>query len=1219
MNFFQMTARSNDLVFRRRFWLSRRQSSQAMQGNTIVGNGRDSYWPFLAASIWLSTVGSLAEAQQPLPPQGQVKNPVIEFVQNQVEVLRAGSKTWDEASTNKNHSTLLPGDQLRTGENSRAGLRLPNHRATLILDGNSHFLVPSERKEKSAFELLKGRLFNFHRGPSDEQRFKTPSVSAVVRGTDFALKVEPDGTTTVSMLAGAVRLENSFGELELASGSQAIVKPGEAPRRTAVVTTLEVIQWCLYYPAVLDAKELPLGDGEAAALKSSLRAYGEGDLLHALAALPREWRSGSASEQLYGAAVLLSVGNIDAARPVVTSLERATNGTPEAKRLARLAAALDRMIATVKLEKPFPLDVSSDRDLFATEYLAESYRLQAEGRLEQALAMARRAMEKDAAFSFAWAHVAGLEFSFGRVNPAKAALARSLELGPRNAEAVALRGFVLSAENRISEALKEFDRAIELDGALANGWLGRGLCRFRRGETALGLDDLQMAATVEPQRAVLRSYLGKGFAEAEDDQRATGELKLARELDLNDPTAWFYAALLKQRQNRINEAISDLEASQERNDNRSLFRSRLLLDEDRAVRSANLASIYRDAGMTDVSVREAARAVTYDYANDSAHLFLSDSFNELRDPTRFNLRYETVWFNELLLANILAPVGGGRLSQHVSQQEYSRLFEADGVHLANSTLARSDNKSVKELASQFGTFGNTSYSLDLDYDYQRGVRPNNDLSSIEWYSTIKQQITPQDTALALIKYEDYHSGDNFQYYDPSSQARPRFRFEEYQHPIAVGAWHHEWSPGIHTLLLGGRLENEQHFSDRAAHQLLLFEDSSGNIFPDSEPFDVEYRSSLEIYTAELNQLFQWNRVSISAGARYQWGTFDTTVTLTNPPGLVPFLFPNVSDTTKTNANFERFTGYGYLTLEPLDRLWLIGGLAYDDISYPRNFRHPPIAGGEDYRSQIGPKAGFVWSPLRQAALRGVFTRSLSGVSLDESYRLEPTQLAGFPQAFRSLISESLVGSVAAPKYETYGLALDLKFPSRTYAGVQVERLESDVSGQIGVFSISNSMAPYSPDLRLEKLGYRENSISASLNQLVGENFVFGASYKFARVKLHDQLPQVPVSALSTADLTERSHLHQTSGYVLFNHPSGFFARAETHWYHQSNSGDPHAGPGDDFFQHNLFAGYRFAHQRAELLLGVLNLTDEDYHLSPLTTYAELPRERTFMVRLKFEF
>src|ERR1043165_4461828 len=714
MDFFQMRARSNDLVFRRRFWLSRRQSSQAMQGNTLVGNGRDSYWPVLAASIWLSTVGSLAEAQQPLPPQGQVKNPVIEFVQNQVEVLRAGSKTWDEASTNKNHNTLFPGDQLRTGENSRAGLRLPNYKATLILDGNSHFLVPSERKEKSAFELLKGRLFNFHRGPGDEQRFKTPTVSAVVRGTDFALKVEPDGTTTVSMLAGEVRLENALGSLGLQSGEEGIARPGDVPRRTAVITTLDAIQWCLYYPAVLDAKELPLRDGETAALKSSLSAYAEGDLSHALAALPSEWRSGSASEQLYGAAVLLSVGNIDAARPVVTSLERATNGKAEEKRIARRAAALDRMIAAVKLKKHFPLDISRNRDLLATEDLGESYRLQAEGRLEQALVMARRAVERDGEFTFAWARLAELEFSFGRVNPAKAALARSLELGPRNAEAVALRGFVLSAENRIGEARKEFDRAIEMDGFLGNAWLGRGLCRIRRGQAQLALGDLQMAATVEPQRSLFRSYLGKAFGNAGDEKRAMQELELAKGLDTMDPTPWLYSALLLHDDYQTARAIHELERSQELNDNRAIYRSRFLLDQDQAVRSANLANIFEDADMEDVSVRESARAVSFDYANFSAHLNLASSFNQLRDPTRFNLRYESEWFNEHLLASLLAPVGAGSLSQNLSQQEYSQLFAGKSLGFNGTTEYFGDGE-WRQKATHFGTVGDTSYALDLDY------------------------------------------------------------------------------------------------------------------------------------------------------------------------------------------------------------------------------------------------------------------------------------------------------------------------------------------------------------------------------------------------------------------------------------------------------------------------------------------------------------------------
>ena len=66
------------------------------------------------------------------------------------------------------------------------------------------------------------------------------------------------------------------------------------------------------------------------------------------------------------------------------------------------------------------------------------------------------------------------------------------------------------------------------------------------------------------------------------------------------------------------------------------------------MRGVNLAAIYRNEGMIEQSVREAVRAVNSDYASASAHLFLSNSYNELRDPRRILLRYETPWFNELL-------------------------------------------------------------------------------------------------------------------------------------------------------------------------------------------------------------------------------------------------------------------------------------------------------------------------------------------------------------------------------------------------------------------------------------------------------------------------------------------------------------------------------------------------------------------------------------------
>ena len=57
----------------------------------------------------------------------------------------------------------------------------------------------------------------------------------------------------------------------------------------------------------------------------------------------------------------------------------------------------------------------------------------------------------------------------------------------------------------------------------------------------------------------------------------------------------------------------------------------------------------------------------------------------------------------------------------------------------------------------------------------------------------------------------------------------------------------------------------------------------------------------------------------------------------------------------------------------------------------------------------------------------------------------------------------------------------------------------------------------------------------------------------------------------------------------------------------------------DFFQENLYAGWRFLNRRCEIQFGILNLGNQDYHLNPLNVYTELPRERTYTVRLKFIF
>jgi len=480
----------------------------------------------------------------------------------------------------------------------------------------------------------------------------------------------------------------------------------------------------------------------------------------------------------------------------------------------------------------------------------------------------------------------------------------------------------------------------------------------------------------KPQRSFLRAYLGKAYADADNWVHATNEWARARELDSTDPTAPLYAALELNRRNRINEAIASLEESLALNDNRRVYRSRLLLDEDRAVRSASLASIYRRAGMEDVAVREAVRAISDDYANYSAHQFLAESFDALRDPSR-------PWSVEYLLATLLAPVGAGPLSQHVTAQEYSRLFTQDRVGLTTDTLARSDGR-VRELASQFGKLRSTDWALDLEYQHDDGTRRNNDLSRLEWFTRVKQQVTPDDTLLLFTKYHDYESGDVRQV-EPRA-AHLALRVEESQMPLALAAWRHEWGPGIHTLFLGGRLEDELRVSDTNLSRLLVYQNAPGVV---PLPFALRYRGEFEIYTAELNQIAQTERTLTIVGARYQTGDFTTRDSLSFSNAF----FERIAAGSRQSEDFERVSAYAYETIEIIRDLRLTAGSSYDRIVAPRNHRDSPIAGGTTTTERLGPKVALVWMPLPPVTLRAVYAQSLGGVSFDQSFRLEPGQLA----------------------------------------------------------------------------------------------------------------------------------------------------------------------------------------------------------------------------------
>ena len=174
--------------------------------------------------------------------------------------------------------------------------------------------------------------------------------------------------------------------------------------------------------------------------------------------------------------------------------------------------------------------------------------------------------------------------------------------------------------------------------------------------------------------------------------------------------------------------------------------------------------------MTEVSAREAAEAVNDDYANYSSHLFLANSYDALRDPKRVNLRYETPWMSELLVADLLAPVGAVSLSQNVSDLESVRLFGGNRVGLFSETEYYGNGDWVQN-ASEYGNYGNSGFALDQYYRSENGYRPNNDLDDLGLSAKFKQQLTPQDSLFLQIDYSDFHSGDVLQYYNQKAASQ----------------------------------------------------------------------------------------------------------------------------------------------------------------------------------------------------------------------------------------------------------------------------------------------------------------------------------------------------------------------------------------------------------------------------------------------------------------
>ena len=746
------------------------------------------------------------------------------------------------------------------------------------------------------------------------------------------------------------------------------------------------MQWAVYYPPVLLAEP---GEAWPPAVRPAAAAARQGDISAAFAALePVPADDRGADFHALKASLLLSAGLRAAA-------ERENQAALARDPASARAEAVRAIIAVVE-DRPDEARAAGRRAAAeapnsAAALIALSYAEQANLQLERARDTLLAAVQVAPDNAFAQARLAELWLELGYVDRAQDASDRALRLAPDLERVQTVRGFIALARFRPGQADEAFRKAIGLDSASPLARFGLGLASIRNGDLARGRNDIEIATGLDPNRSLLRSYLGKAYFAERREPLAGEQYAIAKELDRRDPTPWFYDAILKQSENRPVEALKDLERSIELNDNRAVYRSRLLLDKDRASRQAGVGRIYDDLGFAQLGVNEASRSLTLDPGNASAHRFLADVYGP-------ESRTEVARSSQLLQAQLLQdvtinPVQPSLLEPRlalpgsglglVGLNEFSSVFERNQVQLNLSGLA-GNNQTYGNETVLSALHDGVSLSAGQFHYQTNGFRTNNDLRH-DIYNVFGQAaLSPTFNVQAEVRSRRTETGDLRLNFDPDVFSRTRQRDLD-QDTARVGA---RYSPSPHTDVLAS----------------LIYSDRNDKFSEGASEGDFDLRESLNGWQGETQWIYRHAKFNTQVG----FGSYTVDQTFGGE-------FGGKGDIDQYNAY-----AYGHVTV-PDDVTWTLG-LGYDAYSDD----------GDDL-DLLAPKLGVQWNITDALRLRAAVARFLRPALVAEQ-TLQPTQIAGFNQFY-----DDALGT----KSWLYGIGLDVRLTPRLYAGTQATRRDLD--------------------------------------------------------------------------------------------------------------------------------------------------------------------------------
>ncbi len=173
-------------------------------------------------------------------------------------------------------TSLYIGDAVQTGPNSRASL-LFSDGSQVRLNANSVIEITTPaavgRGRTSLFRAVAGEVWSRLR---PNQAVQTPHAIAGVRGTEFDLKINPDNSTTLTVVEGEVEFYNSFGTVMVEPSQQSVARVDAPPSRPITVANSGlIIEWTADLERVVLEREKFFITLDRAALRGELLRRGE--------------------------------------------------------------------------------------------------------------------------------------------------------------------------------------------------------------------------------------------------------------------------------------------------------------------------------------------------------------------------------------------------------------------------------------------------------------------------------------------------------------------------------------------------------------------------------------------------------------------------------------------------------------------------------------------------------------------------------------------------------------------------------------------------------------------------------------------------------------------------------------------------------------------------------------------------------------------------------